>query len=298
MTTLNDMGEEAIVHALTLNLSTNEALLIGAGDDCAVVQKNEHWDELLKTDCIVQDIHFTPDTLPHLIGRKALARALSDIAAMGGRPIHALITIFAHGDMDGNILLGAYEGINQLAQKWGVSIAGGETSSLPQPGFIINVCLTGIIPHGQAILRSTARQGDLIAVTGQLGGSFSSGHHLTFIPRIREAELLRQHGLPTSMMDLSDGLGIDLSRLAKASHLGFHLNSSRIPCRKGCSIQQSLGDGEDYELLFTLSPDRRNELKAIEQTLDTPITIIGTMENQQNDHPFTGWQHFTSSPRH
>ena len=298
MSTLADMGEDELVSQLIQNSPSHPDLLIGPGDDCAVARLNDEWDLLLKTDCVVSGIHFTLDMPAQLIGRKALARALSDIAAMGGIPEHALITLLSHADTDSSILTDAYEGIHALAREWNVSIAGGETSSLPQPGLIFNVSLTGKAPRGKAVLRNTARKGDLIAVTGELGGSFPTNHHLNFIPRIKEAGILAKSGIPTAMMDLSDGLGTDLLRLAKSSNLGFHLNTGIIPCRKGCSIQQALGDGEDYELLFTLSPDKSDELKEIGKHMNVPITIIGTMTERLPLPPGieSGWQHFSSHP--
>lgn len=297
MSKLIDLGEDELVRRLLRHSPTNPDLLVGPGDDCAVAQLNEDWDLLLKTDCIVSGIHFTLDMPAKLIGRKALARALSDIAAMGGIPEHALVTVIAHAELDPVMLCEAYEGIAELAKEWNVSLAGGETSSLPQPGLIFNVCLTGKTPKGEAILRSTARAGDLIAVTGELGGSFASGHHLTFTPRLHEAQLLLREHIPTAMMDLSDGLGTDLSRLAQSSHLGFHLNTDKIPCRKRCSIQQSLCDGEDYELLFTLPRGKVEELNALEKYMNVPISIIGEMVEGAVPETTGGWQHFSSLPR-
>lgn len=297
MSKLGNMGEDELVSLLTRHSPINSSLITGPGDDCAVAQFNDDWDLLLKTDCIVSDIHFTLDMPPELIGRKALARALSDIAAMGGIPEHALITVICHEDTEPSLLIEAYKGISSLAEEFHVSLAGGETSSLPRKGLIFNVSLSGKVPRGKAVLRSTAREGDLIAVTGELGGSFSSSHHLTFVPRLEEARLLLLHEIPTAMMDLSDGLGTDLPRLAKSSNLGFHLNTGIIPCRKGCSIQQSLSDGEDYELLFTLSPGKVDELKELGKTMNLPITIIGSMTEGPAPGMESGWRHFSSLPR-
>lgn len=123
--------------------------------------------------------------------------------------------------------------MGRLARQFGISIAGGESSGLPADGLIINVALTGEVEAGKAVLRSTARAGDLIAVTGTLGGSFPTGHHLSFMPRVREGGILAASGVATSMMDLSDGLGTDLPRLAAAPGLGSVFMKSFFPCARG-----------------------------------------------------------------
>ncbi len=291
---LADCGEDALLADLLRDLPVNPALLTGPGDDCAVTERDAEWDALLKTDCVVEGQHFLPDTAPHLIGRKALARTVSDIAAMGGEPEHALITLLAHPSRPVCLIRGIYEGINELANEYGISIAGGECSALPQDGLAISVALTGKAPKGSAILRSTAQAGDLIAVTGVLGGSFPTGHHLSFTPRIPEGRALRASGLITAMMDLSDGLGSDLPRLAKASGLGFNIDESALPCRPGYTPRQAVTDGEDYELLFTFPPDARSAVSRIfrEQFPCTPIHTVGVMTAHNATALSAGWQHF------
>lgn len=299
MTTLDQLGENAILSRLLTSLPSHEDLIVGPGDDCAVIRRNDEWDSLYKTDVIVEGVHFTPDTPPELIGRKALARALSDIAAMGGIPEHALVTLLIHPKRTFEQLEGIYAGLTALAREWGVSIAGGETSSLPMNGLVINVSLLGRVPAGTAVLRSTARPGDLIAVTGELGDSFNSGHHLTFIPRIREGIALREQGIATSMMDLSDGLSTDLGRLCNASGVNFVLNDDKLPCKNGSSRISALNNGEDYELLFTLKVSSLPKLQQlITHTLnETKVSVIGriTPASLHQDHNFTcGWEHFVS----
>lgn len=150
--------------------------------------------------------------------------------------------------------------MGRLARQFGISIAGGESSGLPEDGLIISVALTGEVAEGKAVLRSTARAGDLLAVTGVLGGSFPTGHHLSFIPRVREGGVLAASGLATAMMDLSDGLGTDLPRLAAASGLGFRIPAELLPVRPGFTAAQAAGDGEDYELLVTFRPGDRERI--------------------------------------
>ncbi|MBQ3526487.1 MAG: thiamine-phosphate kinase [Akkermansia sp.] len=289
---LRELGENAVLERLLSHLSPGCAMLVGPGDDCAVVPRNEQWDTLLKTDVVVESIHFTPDTPPELIGRKALARAVSDIAAMGGIPEHALVTLLIHPDRPVARVEGVYAGLSALAARFNISVAGGETSSLPADGMVINVALTGRVEHGKAILRTGASPGDILCVSGKLGGSFPSGRHLNFTPRVELArKLLCEGPVPTAMMDLSDGIATDLPRLAAASGCSFELWENSIPCHDGCSIQQALSDGEDYELLLTLTPEAAEAL-APDRSLS--LTPIGRMLPLHNGVPHLsgGWQHF------
>ena len=292
-TPLSSLGENAVLERLLHALPTNDRLIIGPGDDCAVVARNGEWDTLLKTDVVVENMHFTPDTAPERIGRKALARAVSDIAAMGGIPEHALITVLCHPSRPVEQLEGIYRGMNALADQFGISIAGGETSSLPYDGLVINVALTGRVEHGQAILRSDGQPGDLLFVTGVLGGSFPTEWHLDFEPRVELARELLKAGIrPSAMMDLSDGLGTDLPRLAAASKCGFELWQEKIPCRPGFSVSDAVSHGEDYELLMALPPDEVRKLAS--SAFASTLHNIGILTPGQATEISSGWQHFKS----
>ncbi len=286
---LSQLGENAILQRLLPRLPGHEGLLVGPGDDCAVVQRDDCWDTLLKTDVVVEGVHFTPDTPPPLIGRKALARALSDIAAMGGLPEHALITILMHPSRPVSLLEGVYDGLCALAAQFGVSVAGGETSSLPYDGMVINVALTGRVEKNKAILRSGADPGDVLCVSGPLGGSFPSGRHLSFTPRIELARALVESPLRVkAMMDLSDGLGTDLPRLANACGCSFEIDLASLPCHAGCSVQQAICDGEDYELLMALDPLSCDAALCAH----FGITPIGHLVSDRGTKLPEGWQHF------
>lgn len=293
---LSELGEDALLARLLRGLPTNDTLLVGPGDDCAVTSRNEQWDTLLKTDVVVEGVHFLRGTDPERIGRKALARAVSDIAAMGGLPEHALVTVLVHRDRPAALLDGIYRGLEALALRFGISVAGGETSSLPYDGLVINIALTGRCERGKVLLRSSAHPGDKLFVTGLLGGSFPSEWHLDFEPRVDAARFLLDAGIrPTAMMDLSDGLGTDAPRLAKASHCGLAIDRNALPCRPGFSPEQALSDGEDYELLFALSPADAARLS----TLEPPVrmTCIGTLcasdsAPEKGSLLPSGWQHF------
>lgn len=300
MSTLREVGEIALLDRLASLFTTNKSLAIGPGDDCAVVRNNTEWDTLLKTDAIVENIHFLPTTKPCLIGRKALARNISDIAAMGGIPEHALVTLLVHPDRPIEFIENIYQGISDLAKQWNISIAGGETSSLPYDGLIISIALFGKVPHNTSILRSTANHGDLIVVTGELGNTFKSDHHLCFTPRVKEGTVLRESGIVSSMMDISDGLITDIKRLSKASGLNFNLELEKIPRRNNCSLHSALSEGEDYELLFSIPKKNINKLNKIQQSLlkNTKLTVIGnfTSPNEPSTQiDVQGWQHFINS---
>lgn len=291
-TPLNQLGEDAVLARLLSALpAAAPSLLVGPGDDCAVVQRDAHWDTLLKTDALVEGVHFTPDTPPALIGRKALARAVSDIAAMGGLPEHALITLMVHGSRAVEQLQGIYAGLGELAARFGISLAGGETSALPQQGLAISLTLTGRVERGRAILRSGGRAGDVLCVSGKLGGSFASGRHLSFTPRVELARKLAAGPLrPSAMMDLSDGLAADLPRLARACGCDFALDTHALPCHAGCTPQQALNDGEDYELLLALPPAAAQQLP---QHPELDLTCIGQLTPGTAHSLSGGWQHFS-----
>ncbi len=289
------MGENALLDCLLQDLPSHPELFVGAGDDCAVVARNAQWDCLLKTDVVIEGRHFLPETSPALIGRKALARCISDVAAMGGVAEHALISLMLHPSYSLSFVKALYEeGICPLARRFGVSVAGGETASLPSPGLIINVSLVGRVEHGRAVLRSGGRPGDVLCVSGRLGGSFESGRHLSFEPRQQLARELMLRGLaPRAMMDLSDGLAIDLHRLAGASSCGYELMESQIPLHSNCSLQQGLFDGEDYELLMAFEPSC---FEALSGELAASLSPIGFLNAQPlPSTPQNSWQHFCSS---
>lgn len=292
--TIRQMGEDALVGRLLPLMPANESLVTGPGDDCAVARVSPGRQLLLKTDCVVEGMHFLPGTEPELIGRKALARAVSDVGAMGGVPLHALVTLLIHADRPVSQVEGIYRGMKKLAEQFGISVAGGESSGLPEDGLIISVALTGEVPDGKAVLRNTAQRGDLIAVTGVLGGSFPTGHHLSFTPRVSEGGFLAASGLVTAMMDLSDGLGTDLPRLAAASGLGFRVREELLPVREGFTTEQAAGDGEDYELLMTFPPAHRDQLArlAAERFPETPLTVIGEMTTAPSSGLPAGYSHF------
>jgi thiamine-monophosphate kinase len=229
-------------------------VLTGIGDDCAAIRPMPGGElQLLKTDALVEGIHFAPGTPPERVGWKALCRPLSDIAAMGGTPLHAMVTVAAPAGWNTVTWTGLYRGIGKAARAHGVSVVGGETVRSPGPAFL-SVSLTGAVAKKRLKLRSGAKPRDLICVTGRLGGSFKSGRHLSFLPRLAEGQWLGGRKEVTAMMDLSDGLGSDLPKLAVDSRCSFRIVEDSLPRNRGCAITSALSDGEDYELLLTVSP--------------------------------------------
>jgi thiamine-monophosphate kinase len=258
------MNEFELISRLTKSLPTNETVVAGSGDDCAVLDFGLPGKLILfKTDAVVEGIHFTGETPPEKIGHKALARCLSDIAAMAGTPTAALVTIGLPKKFDTEFVVKIYDGLNALAKKYNVAIVGGETTTNPG-GVFISIALLGTVGRGNQVLRNGAKAGDAIFVTGELGGSLL-GRHLDFEPRIAEAQWLAENFTIHAMADLSDGLAGDLRHILSASGVGAELLKTAIPvsraaklqARKGSSARPALvaalADGEDFELLFTVA---------------------------------------------
>jgi thiamine-monophosphate kinase len=309
------MNEFELIARLTRSLPSNKSVVVGAGDDCAVLDVGLT-DRLLlfKTDAVVEGIHFTAAARPGQIGHKALGRCLSDIAAMAGTPTAALVTIALPPTFDPAFIEAIYDGINALARRHEVAIVGGETTSNPER-ILISIALLGTVPRGKGALRSGAEVGDAIFVTGELGGSLA-GKHLDFEPRLVEARWLAEHFSIHAMLDISDGLAGDLRHMLKASRVGAELLSISIPisreARRAAKAEPSakppllaaLTDGEDFELLFTVaSRDAVPVLDAWKNRFaQVPLACIGkitasqdiTIRDKQGVRPLTahGYVHF------
>jgi len=275
---LGGYGEDRLVAELTRGLPRGGDVRVGPGDDCAVIgrPRDARW-QLLKADVVVEGVHFLASDDPRRVGWKALCRAISDIAAMGGEPAHALVTIAVSADEEVARVEAIYAGLKRAAKRFGVSIVGGETSRSPGPLFL-DIALTGWVARTRCILRSGGRPGDALYVTGRLGGS-RAGKHLDFIPRLAEARWLAGHFRPSAMMDLSDGLAADLPRLARASACDFLLEEDHVPRRSGATLAQAFSDGEDFELLFTLPARKAAALQLAwrKKFPRLPLTRIGEL---------------------
>ena len=288
------LGENGLLHLLTAHWKTDSSrVLTGVGDDCAILRgagKNHFL--IFKTDALVEGVHFTPRERPELIGRKALARALSDLAAMGAAPLAAVITLGVPAGESVRRLRAIYQGIERLAKKHQVNLVGGETTRVKQ--LFLNVALLGECRGYRPALRSGAQVGDLIFVTGRLGAT-QARHHLVFEPRLAEGQWLARHRVASSLMDLSDGLGADLPRLARASGVFFQLDFAAIPRARGATLKAALNDGEDYELLFTARPSVAKTLKK-KWPFATPLHCIGVVvpcgEESRESFIAHGFDHF------
>ena len=293
---LRQVGEDKLLARILPRLGRNSRVVVAAGDDCAVVKFRaaREW-LLLKTDCVIEGIHFSKGTSARAIGWKAMMRPLSDFAAMSGVPEFALITLAISGRKEASWVRELYRGLNKAAARFKVAIVGGETSETFGPIAIV-VSVAGFVERDRCVLRRGGKNNDDLFVTGMLGGS-GRGWHLRFIPRIAEARWLTANFKVHAMMDLSDGLGADLPRLAKASKLGFSVDQSALPASSRCTIEQAISDGEDYELLFAISPRHRVRLlNAWKQRFPKlPLTHIGKLSPQstiRNRQFSSGYVHF------
>jgi thiamine-monophosphate kinase len=235
------VNEDAIIRKLQ-----RRAPLIG--DDCAVVQPPPNQDLLFTTDFSIEGVHFTRDLPAQQTGRRVVARSLSDIAAMGGRPLYCLISLALAEWTDQRWIDLFYRGANKLLSENKTKLAGGDISHAKQ--LICDVMICGTVGKGKALRRNGAKPGDIIYVSGPLGGW---RHKREIIPRLDIGRKLIEKA--TACMDISDGLALDLHRLCVASGVAAEIAS--VPLVDGATVQQALHDGEDYELLYTAHPARR-----------------------------------------
>ena len=259
------MNEIELVERIRRLAAKGRRIAVGIGDDCAVYRPKPNRDLLFKTDPMIEDIHFKRDLAPEIVGHRALARNLSDIAAMGGDPEFCLVSLSLPEHLIDNKLGdnqlgekwdedqagcekwidGFYRGLMKLAKRTGTALAGGHLAKADK--LFCDVIVCGSVPRGKALLRSGAKVGDALYVSGRLGKSWES----RFEPRLALGRSLR--GRATSCIDISDGLSLDLFRLCRASKVAADVD--RVPMVRGASLDRALHGGEDYELLFTM-PER------------------------------------------
>jgi thiamine-monophosphate kinase len=337
---VSSLDEFALIARLTRSFSSHPNVLLGVGDDCAVLDLSPDTALLATCDSQVEGIHFTLQTsTPEQIGRKALAVNISDIAAMGGTPRFALISLILPSHLPLASLDGIYSGLQQEAETFSLSLVGGNiASSGSSSQLIIDITLLGTAARTQVLTRSGARVGDILCVTGHPGDSaaglytllhpalpYSSSAlqhvqaaHRTPQPRVREGQILARFGpqVITSLLDISDGLSGDLSHICERSHVGALLKVSALPFSPAIltiasesrqdPLLWTLHGGEDYELLFTVSPDHLTHLqKTFQQETSTPITPIGTItdpisglqlllpDGQSEPLPIKSWNHLS-----
>ena len=278
---LRDIGEDRLLSQLLRGLPLAKAVVNGPGDDCAVVDTRDRRNFLvLKTDCVVAGVHFLETANALDVGRKAMMRPLSDFAATSAVPQFALITLIAPGQTKVEWVEDLYRGLRRAAKRFKVTIVGGETSSTPGP-VTISVSVVGFVEKDRCVSRGGGKVGDDLFVTGRLGGAMKQ-KHLLFVPRIAESRWLTRNFSIHAMMDLSDGLGADLPRLAKASRVAFTLETENLPLTRGAAIDDAISEGEDYELLFAVSPRDRTRLgrEWRRKFRKLPLTRIGRLNPQ------------------
>lgn len=256
-TPMNESELHTHIYARSANLTLggSNTLATGPGDDSAVVCSPDGSLTLLTVDQLVEGRHFICDTPIDLIARKAIARSVSDIAAMGGVPSWSLATgvlpkDYPHADE-------LFDALSRWAKHWHCPLIGGDIASHGSTDHPLTLSITvgGQMQQGTSpVLRSGAKPGDLVYVSGALGDSFKSNHHLEFEPRLALGQWASAHNAH-AMMDLSDGLGRDAHRVAQASNVRIELDATKLALNPGCANwQQAASEGEDYELLLVLDP--------------------------------------------
>jgi thiamine-monophosphate kinase len=318
------LTEKALIARIRRQAKKARGIVTGIGDDCAVLRVPPDHEALVTTDFSLEGVHFRREWHPaESVGHRCLARGLSDIAAMGGEPIAAFVSLALPRDLPQSWVNGFSKGLLKLADSVGVSLAGGDTAQSPS-GILADVMVLGSVPKGKAILRSGALAGDGIYVSGELGGSaatlaqmmssskhkLNSNHfpqHFSPQPRLALGRTLRERGLASAMIDISDGLSTDLAHICEESGVGAEILADAIPCAAigkhshEVDIEFALHGGEDYELLFT-APHHHHISSRL---AGVAITQIGRIT--QNKKLFLrsagsgrvrlkakGWEHFKS----
>ncbi|MBN2097745.1 MAG: thiamine-monophosphate kinase [Candidatus Omnitrophica bacterium] len=267
MSNLRKIGEFGLIERMVKKIAVDKSVIQGIGDDTAVLPYTKESYLLFTTDMLIEGVHFSRQEATFTqIGRKALAVNISDIAAMGGVPKYAVVSLGLPRGLCLRAVDDIMRGINTLAQEYGLNIVGGDTVRSSK----ITLCITllGQVKKTNLTLRSRAGLGDLIFVTGSLGGSRNL-KQFNFFPRVAEAQQIIKKFKPSAMIDLSDGLASDLERIAQSSKVGAVIFEQLIPVSRGATLNQALFQGEDFELLFTvpLSSVRRLHKKSAKFTI-------------------------------
>jgi len=309
------LPERQLIRRLQRAVRGKNAVL-GIGDDCAILRVTKGHEALVTTDFSLEGVHFRRDwQSPECIGHRCLARGLSDIAAMGGRPIAAFLSLALPSNVPQLWVDRFFVGLLRLAEKYKVELAGGDTSQSPT-GVLADITVLGSVSRGKALRRSGARPGDRIYVSGALGECAAALQLLTQKkikkrdifpePRIAIGEWLVKHSVASACIDISDGLSTDLSHICEESGAGALIEANQIPIHTAAShlnnsLQLALNGGEDYELLFTASTDKkipnaigRTAIARIGEISSTGrVTLI--KDSRRERLIGKGWEHFSKS---
>ena len=296
---ISKLGEFGLIDRIKKSTKTDASVIKGIGDDCAVLKFDKNRYQLFTCDMVAEGVDFTPKDKPYLIGRKALAQSISDIAACGGIPRYCLLSLGLPKAISVRKVEQIYKGIAALARRYRINIVGGDISRARQ--LTLDVAMLGIVEKRYLVTRDGAKKGDIIFVTGGLGGSIL-GKHLKFIPRLKESRYLVENFKVNSMIDISDGLIIDLNHILEESKLGALIYESLIPLsNQARNLQDALYTGEDFELLFTLSAGEAKKILTKGLTNFKPIGEIVDKEyglrlidkrNKEKIIKPKGFQHF------
>ncbi|MBI4358197.1 MAG: thiamine-phosphate kinase [Candidatus Omnitrophica bacterium] len=303
--TIESVGEFGLIDQIKKWIPPmHRSVVCGIGDDAAVFPMAGGGYQLLTIDTVVEDVDFKMNrATPQQIGWKALGVGLSDLAAMGGIPKMAVISLTLPRRTPLRFVRDFYEGIRKLARRFRVSIVGGDLSRGPK--ISSSIAVLGEATRTSTVFRSGAKIGDLICVTGRLGGSIL-GKHLNFLPRLREGQFLARRGV-SAMIDLSDGLGQDLNHLISNSRTAFMIDEAKVPISEAArklargnlrrELIHAFCDGEDFELLFTIPRSKLGTLqRAWPKRFSIPLTVIGQVmrlaKGMRPTYRYQGYRHF------
>ncbi len=301
---LSQLGEFGLIELIKKTSKKRADTIIGIGDDCAVVKASSKKLLLLTTDALVENVHFKRKGLSFFaLGQKALLANISDIAAMGGLPTHAVVTVGFPKTLSLKNAQALYNGLESIAKKNGIDIVGGDTVASPK-GIVISITLMGEVEKKYLLKRTGAKPNDLICVTGNFGGEAANQYRITHyalhISRINEARIIAKSRIATSMIDSSDGLIRSVRELCKASKVGANIWTQYVPIANGANLDQALYGGEEYELVFTVP---KNSIARTQKLLGEKVTIVGEITpwskaialsdiNGRITKPKGGYEHF------
>ncbi|MBR4943777.1 MAG: thiamine-phosphate kinase [Peptococcaceae bacterium] len=309
---LQTLGEFGLIDLIDIPAYAPEQMILGRGDDCAVLPFNDTQYQVLSCDLLVEDVHFIRNKItPQQLGYKSVAVNLSDVAAMGGRPVHILLSLALPPDYTATEWKGFYQGVDEICRKYGVNVIGGDTTS-SKDRLAINVTVLGLVEKEHLHLRSDARPGDVVFVTGYLGGSRAGLEvmldNAADLPEEHREKLIQCHCRPEpcceeiavlnrlagnhlhALNDVSDGLLSECSEIAAASNMAVVLYPERVPIHESCrylagmngadALKWAMTGGEDYQLAGTMAPDKAEEIcAAYEQETGKKLTIVGFVES-------------------
>ena len=255
---IKKLGEFGLIERFKKSIKTDLSVIKGSGDDCAVLKLDKSNYQLFTCDMLVEDVDFTLKDNPYLVGRKAVAVSISDIASCSGEPRYCVISLGLPKNTKIGFLDKLFEGMSDICREYKVNIVGGDLSGNNR--IVIDVSMLGVVEKKHLTLRSGARPGDIIFVTGSFGGSLA-GKHLKFTPRLKEARNLARGFRINAMIDVSDGLTQDLSHILKQSKVGAVIYEDLIPkSKEAVGLNDVLSSGEEFELLFTISRPQARKL--------------------------------------